>query len=154
MRVVAWLIALCCVAGSAVGQKNSFQEPCSSHIQSTWPEELRKAAQADCNFSEAALKSGAAAWANFAEEDAAMSGLNGREAIRARFEKVYAKPEFRLLWFPTGGEVYGNFVVTTGSYERHALDEKGHEMVSYGRYVTVWHKQPDGGYLYVWDGGE
>jgi ketosteroid isomerase-like protein len=153
MRVVAWFIAFCCLASPATGQKNGFQEPCSSHIQSTWTDELRRAAQADCRFFEEAQKS-AAAWANFAEEDAVMSGLNGREEIRARFEKVYAKPGFRLLWFPTGGEAYGHFVITTGTYERHALDEKGKETVTNGRYVTVWHKQPDGSYLYVWDGGE
>lgn len=153
MRFALCLVALCCFAGSAMGQKNPFQEPCSSHIQQTWPEELRKAAQADCKFFEEAQR-GPAAWAKFAEEDAAMSGLNGREEIRARFEKVYEKPGFKLLWFPTDGTVYGNFVVTTGRYERHALDEKGKETVSHGRYLTMWHKQEDGSYLYVWDGGE
>lgn len=154
MRLAVCLVALCCYAGSAMGQKNSFQEPCTSHIQHTWPEELRKAAQADCKFYEESLRSGAVAWASFSEEDAAMSGLNGREQIRSQFEKVYAKPGFQLLWFPTGGEVYGTFVVTTGNYERHSLDAKGKETVSHGHYLTVWKKQEDGSYLYVWDGGE
>jgi hypothetical protein len=153
MRIVA-LIALCCVAGFAVGQKSSFQEPCSSHIQSTWPEELRKAAQADCNFFDDAQRSGAGAWAKFAAEDAAMSGLSGREQIRLNFEKTYANPGFKLLWYPTGGEVYGSFVLTTGSYERHALDANGKDSVSHGHYVTMWQRQKDGSYLYVWDGGE
>jgi hypothetical protein len=154
MRLTVWLVALSCLTGSALGQKSSFAEPCSSHIQSTWPEELRKAAQADCKFFDEAQTSGAAAWANFAAEDAAMSGLNGRAQIRSQFEKVYAKPGFRLLWFPTSGEVYGSFVVTAGNYERHSLDENGGETVSHGHYVTMWQKQKNGSYLYVWDGGE
>jgi ketosteroid isomerase-like protein len=154
MRFAIWLIALCCFANSAVGQKTGFQEPCSFHIQPTWPEELRKAAQADCTFFEEAQRSKATAWSNFAAEDATMSGLNGREQIRAQFEKVYLKPGFRLLWYPTGGAVYGSFVVTTGSYERHALDAESKETVSHGRYLTVWQKQKNGRYLYVWDGGE
>jgi hypothetical protein len=83
-----------------------------------------------------------------------MSGVSGREQIRAQFEKVYAKPGFRLLWFPTGGAVYGSYVVTTGKYERHVLDAQSKESVSHGHYVTVWQKQKDGSYLYVWDGGE
>lgn len=153
MRIGVW-IALCCLAGSALGQRGDFREPCPSHIQSTWAEELRKAAQADCSFFEEAQRSGAAAWVKFAAEDAAMSGISGRDEIRVQFEKTYAKPGFRLLWYPTAGEVYGNFVVTTGSYERHALDANGKEAVSHGRYVTMWQKQKDGRYLYVWDGGE
>jgi ketosteroid isomerase-like protein len=155
MRIAGWLVALCCFAGSAMGQKSgSFQEPCSSHIQSTWPEELRGAAQTDCAFFEQAQRDGAAAWVKFAAEDAAMAGLNGREQIRSQFEKVYAKPGFRLLWYPSAGTVYGKFVVTTGNYERHALGADGKETVSHGRYITVWQKQADGSYLYVWDGGE
>jgi hypothetical protein len=154
MRLAVWFIVLGCFAGSAIGQKNSFQVPCSSHIQRTWPEELRKAAQADCQFFDEAQTSGAAAWVKYASEDAAMKGLNGREQIRAQFENVYKKPGFRLLWYPTKGVVYGSFVVTTGDYERHALDAQGKETVSHGHYVTVWQKQKDGSYLYVWDGGE
>jgi len=154
MRVAVCSIAFCCFVSSALGQTSSFQQPCSSHIQNTWTEELRKAAQADCNFFEEAQRSGATAWAKFAAEDAAMSGLSGREQIRARFETVYAKPGFRLLWYPTGGEVYGSFVLTTGQYERHLLDASRKETVSHGHYVTMWQKQKDGKYLYVWDGGE
>jgi len=154
MRLTVWLVALCCFSVSALGQKSGFAEPCFSHIQGTWQEELRKPAEADCKFFEEAQRNGAAAWENFAAEDAAMSGLSGRAQIRSRFEKVYAKPGFRLLWFPTGGDVYGSFVVTAGNYERHSLDASGSETVSHGHYVTMWQKQKSGSYLYVWDGGE
>jgi hypothetical protein len=154
MRIAVLFLALCCVAGSAVGQKSNFQEPCSSHIQSGWPEAVRKAAQADCDFQDQAQRDGAAAWVKFAAEDASMSGLNGRAQIAARFEKVYAKSGFKLLWYPTGGEVYSSYVVTTGDYEQHLLDADGKETVRHGHYLTVWQKQKDGSYLYVWDGGE
>ncbi len=153
-RVAICSAVLCCLASAAVGQKNEFRVPCESHIQRTWSAELRKAAQADCTFYDEAQKSGAAAWTKFAAEDAAMSGVNGREQIRVRFEGVYQKKGFRLLWYPTGGAEYGSFVVTTGNYERHALDAEGKETVSHGHYLTVWKKQKDGTYLYVWDGGE
>jgi hypothetical protein len=74
---IAVLIALCCFASSAVGQKSDFQEPCSSHIQSTWPEELRKAAQADCNFFENAQRSGAGASRSKKMEVISMCGMEG-----------------------------------------------------------------------------
>lgn len=45
-------------------------------------------------------------------------------------------------------------VVTTGNYERHVVDESGKETVTHGYYVTMWKKQKDGRYLFVWDDGE
>jgi hypothetical protein len=154
MRFAALLLTVCCVAGSALAQAKDFQQPCASHIQSTWPEEVRKAALADCTFSEDARKTGAAAWVHAAAEDVAITGVNGREQLRALFEKVYAKKGFQLLWYPTGGSAFGNYVVTTGNYERHVVDESGKETVTHGYYVTMWKKQKDGRYLFVWDDGE
>jgi hypothetical protein len=43
---------------------------------------------------------------------------------------------------------------TTGNYERHTVDESGKETVTHGYYVTMWKKQKDGRYLFVWDDGE
>ncbi len=155
MRVAISILALCCAAGSALGQAQpEFQQPCSSHVQSTWSEDMRKAALTDCSFYEEAQRDGAAAWVKYAAADAAMSGINGREQIRAAFEKSYAVPGFRLLWHPTGGSEFGNFVVTNGSYERYSLDKDGKQVISHGHYVTVWQKQKDGSFLYIFDGGE
>ena len=154
MRLVCCTLLLAVLAPCALAAPNAFQQPCASHIQSAWPEALRKAAQADCDFAEAARKKGAAPWADYAAPDASMAGLSGREAIRARFEKAYARPGFQLFWYPTGGSAYGPFVVTTGNYEHHSLDKDGKDAVVHGNYVTVWQKQKDGSYLYVWDGGE
>jgi hypothetical protein len=154
MRFASLLIAVCCVAGSALGQAKDFQEPCASHIQSAWPEEVRKAAQADCVFSDESRKTGAVAWVNAASEDVAIRGVNGRDQLRTLFEKVYAKKGFQLLWYPTGGSVFRSYVVTTGNYERHILDESGKETVTHGYYVTMWKKQKDGNYQLVWDDGE
>ena len=127
---------------------------CASYVDQTWDEPVRAAAAADCVFSEAAQTKGAEAWANAAAEDVALPGIVGRQQLRQAFEKTYAQKGFRLSWHPTGGAVYAGYVVTTGEYERHILNAGGNDEVSHGHYVTVWHRQKDGAYRFVWDGGE
>lgn len=48
----------------------------------------------------------------------------------------------------------GSFVVTTGRWERHVPSANGDDRVLHGRYVTMWQRQKDGGWRWVWDGGE
>jgi ketosteroid isomerase-like protein len=49
--------------------------------------------------------------------------------------------------------VVGDIAVTSGPFESHVLDDKGKDRKTTGRYVTVWQRQKDGGWRFVWDGG-
>ncbi|MCU1330292.1 MAG: hypothetical protein JWN34_5662 [Bryobacterales bacterium] len=132
-----------------------FAVPCASHIPESWTGEAREAALVDCAFTTESQTSGAQAWAKYAAEDAASGPLRGPAEIRAAQAKVYARPGYKLFWYPTEAKQMGSFVVTSGRWERHVPGPAGGaERVLHGRYVTLWQKQKAGGYKWVWDGGE
>jgi hypothetical protein len=132
-----------------------FARPCAEHIPASWSGAVREAALADCAFSTESQSTGAAAWAKFAAEDAASGRLRGPAEIREAQAKAYARPGYKLIWYPTEAKELGSFVVTSGRWERHVPGPSGGvERVLHGRYVTMWQRQSDGGYKWVWDGGE
>ena len=132
-----------------------FARPCASHIPAAWTGAVRSAALADCAFSTESQTTGAVAWATYAAEDAAMGPRRGPAEIRAAQETAYARPGYKLLWYPTEAKQMGSFVVTTGRWERHVPNPEGGDgRVLHGRYVTMWQLQKDGSYRWVWDGGE
>ncbi|HXJ38486.1 MAG TPA: hypothetical protein VNH18_04355, partial [Bryobacteraceae bacterium] len=94
------------------------------------------------------------AWAKYAAEDAASGSLRGPAEIKAAQAKAYARPGYKLLWYPTDVKEMGSFIVTTGRWERHIPAASGEERILHGRYVTMWQKQKDGNWRWVWDGGE
>jgi len=132
-----------------------FARPCESHILASWTGPEREAAIADCAFSTESQTTGPDAWAKYAAEDAASGPLRGPVEIRAAQAKAYGRPGYRLIWYPTEVKQMGSFVATTGRWERHIpAPDGGAERVLHGRYVTLWQKQKDGSYRWVWDGGE
>ena len=46
----------------------------------------------------------------------------------------------------------GNTGYTWGHYEGHSKDANGNAVVTSGRYITVWGKQPDGTWKVEMDG--
>jgi len=47
----------------------------------------------------------------------------------------------------------GDLGYTLGTYELRAKDEAGKATVAYGKYCSVWKKQPDGSWKWVVDVG-
>jgi ketosteroid isomerase-like protein len=111
------------------------------------------ASAADEAFYQASLTEKGQAWKAFADEHATLPAGTGKEAIGAYYDKVYAKPGFALSWHPDYAQVFGDVAVTSGRYESHDRDAAGHDQTGHGRYVTVWQRQKEGGWRYVWDGG-
>lgn len=66
-----------------------------------------------------------------------------------------ARPLPRLTWEPLKADVAtsGDLGYTHGRFEMRSADEMGHEQMSYGYYVTIWKKQPDGSWRFVFDAG-
>jgi len=101
----------------------------------------------------ASLRREGQAGEDFARADADLGGARGKDAIGALYDKLYARPGFLLDWHPTYAKVVGDIAITSGPYERHVLGPGGADERSTGTYLTVWQRQKDGNWLFVWDGG-
>ena len=125
----------------------------SSRLE-TWKEEVRLT---ELNFSEMAVKEGIApAFLHFAAEDAVLnrndSLIIGIDNIRARFNELPAV-QGQLTWAPDFIDVAqsGDLAYTYGKYQYAAVDSTGNEIISNGVFHTVWKRQTDGSWKYVWD---
>ena len=119
----------------------------------SWSADERAAAAADDAFHTASLTRKGQAWKAFAAEDAVLEGVRGKDEIGALYDKIYARPGYRLDWHPAYAKVMGDIAVTSGHYEQHVRSAAGEDKRSTGTYVTVWKRQKDGGWRFVWDGG-
>jgi ketosteroid isomerase-like protein len=108
-------------------------------------------------FADMAEKSGIPmAFLHFADENAVLernNGLiNGKTAIKLYFDKQDLS-NVKLTWTPDFVEVSasGDLAYTYGSYVFSTIDEKGNEVKKTGIFHTVWKKQLDGSWRFVWD---
>ena len=98
----------------------------------------------------------AAAFIHFADEAAVLNRNNklikGRKEIADYFSKQSLK-DIKLEWTPDFIDVSnsGDLAYTYGSFTFEAITEKGDTISSNGIFHTVWKKQEDGSWKYVWD---
>jgi len=120
--------------------------------------ELKKAVEeTELAFSKMAGEKGLAeAFFHFADENAVLKRGNdlikGRDAIKA----LYTKPEGdggKLKWAPSFVDVAksGDLAYTYGPFTFTYLDTAGVEQKSEGIFHTVWKRQADGSWRFVWD---
>ena len=79
---------------------------------------------------------------------------------KADFSKIITAassgaPESRLEWEPLFADISlsGDLGYTLGSYIATVFQSEGDPLVRHGHYVTVWKKQSDGNWKFVFDGG-
>jgi ketosteroid isomerase-like protein len=110
----------------------------------------------DRDFYQASLAKGAEAFAEYAAEtateDEGETVFRGRSEILEAFKKAFAQPGFKLAWDPDDAFVAGGLGITHGHYELHEKAADGTDKKIVGQYVTVWRKQKDGSWKFVWDG--
>jgi ketosteroid isomerase-like protein len=114
--------------------------------------------QTDLEFAKMASDSGIAqAFAFYAADSATILRRNslpiiGREAIRALYSDSTGAT---LRWAPFYADVAASndLGYTLGKSQFVYKDSTGAEKISYGMYVTIWKKQPDGVWKYVLDSG-
>ncbi len=136
---------------------------CASAPASTAPASAASAdrgaiLRADEEFARFAQERGVAdAFAVYAAEGATIlpnggNPVRGREAIRALFASSSGTV---LTWKPFAAEVSrsGDLGYTLGTYESRSTDAAGKAVTRYGKYCTIWKKQPDGTWRYVVDLG-
>lgn len=78
--------------------------------------------------------------------------FHGREAILPMFS---AGTEQTLKWEPTYADMgeSGDIGYTLGKYTMSYTNKNGDEQQATGHYVTIWKKQDDGSWKYVFDTG-
>ena len=116
---------------------------------------------ADRDFDQATAERGAAGWIAWFEPDGIQVGSNdkllrGHEAIRAEMEPLLGDPATDLRWRPLVAEASaaGDLGYTLGAWDFvERRDGAPPAVTARGRYLTVWRKQPDGGWKVVADIG-
>lgn len=108
-------------------------------------------------FAEMAMKQGVAeAFAHYAAKDVVLSRgkrlIRGKEAMRAYFEEQTLS-NVMLNWDPVFIDVSscGDLAYTYGPYGFSATDTSGVRIEDTGYFHTVWRRQEDGSWKFVWD---
>ena len=119
-----------------------------------WKQEI---VQAENDFSAMAGEDGIpAAFLAYAAEEAVLKRGNslviGREAIKERFARQ-AQSNAKLEWSPDYVDVSesGDLGYTYGNYTLTSTDSLGIEVESTGIFHTVWKRQANGEWRFVWD---
>ena len=113
--------------------------------------------QVEKNFTEMAQNEGIAlAFVSFAADDAVLnrndSIISGKEDIRKYFSQ-HSSGDAQLVWAPDFVDVSrsGDMAYTFGKYTYTSLDSAGNSNSSSGVFHTVWKRQKDGSWKFVWD---
>lgn len=145
------LYILCCLCFFLV--LNACQ-PSSKADREKWEAEIRAAEKA---FNDLAQKEGLAkAFETFAAKDAVIKRkgelIKGNKTIGDWYRKD-SKPNETLSWAPDFIEVSasGDLAYTYGSFVFTSLDSAGTPTESTGTFHTVWKRQEDGSWKFVWD---
>lgn len=114
----------------------------------------------DAEFDRVTAAEGMEGFLSFIADDAAFFPANaaivtGREAVGAAWVEVLTTPGVSLRWQPIKAELArsGELGYTYGRYQLTATDAEGQSITRYGKYVTIWKKQPDGAWRVVVDIG-
>ncbi len=133
--------------------QNTPAEP-SMQQMDKWKAEVTKV---ETDFAIMAKESGVpTAFLHFAAEDAVLNRNNIIIKGKAAIEEYFAKQtlqDVQLSWSPDLVEVSesGDLAYTYGGYTFSAKDAEGNPIESEGIFHTVWKRQSDGSWKYVWD---
>ena len=113
--------------------------------------------KAEKDFAASAAQNGvSAAFLEYAAENAVISRsdttIRGKVAIKAYMESN-AVDDMKLEWDPeyVDAAKSGELGYTYGPYRFSAKDSEGNPIESKGTFHTVWKKQEDGKWKFVWD---
>ncbi|HEY1804801.1 MAG TPA: nuclear transport factor 2 family protein [Terracidiphilus sp.] len=112
----------------------------------------------EARFAKDVLERGGAGFASWFADDGVALGngvapLIGKVAI-ARSAN-WSPKDYQLTWTPTEGMMgpSGDMGYTWGHFEGHSKDANGNPVLTSGRYMTIWRKEPDGSWKVVLDAG-
>ena len=112
----------------------------------------------EARFAKDVLEKGGAGFAEWFAEDGVALGngsapLIGKVAVAKSAN--WSAQGYQLTWTPTDAVMgpSGDMGYTWGHFEGKSKDANGNPVVTGGRYMTVWRKQPDGNWKVVLDAG-
>jgi ketosteroid isomerase-like protein len=114
---------------------------------------------AELAFSRSAERRDPVAFAALVHPDARFSGgtgvLRGRDAVTRAWRVFLDEGGPSIRWAPDSTEVLesGDLALSQGPYEVRETDPEGREILSGGRFMSVWRRQEDGRWLVVFDSG-
>ena len=119
--------------------------------------EIRNLIDTDREFARISITKGAPfAFDQFVTEDAVIfrdnsPPIEGRDQIRKSFEQF---PDAILIWEPYRAEVGagGDLGFTMGKWTLSSNSNDSSSQ-SQGHYISIWRKQPDGNWKYIFDSG-
>ena len=100
-------------------------------------------------FSQAVAAGGGKAFTSWFADDAVTLN-NGRPAVLGRgniaAQANWDPKDYQLTWVAEGAQMgpSNDMGFTWGTYQGHSKDKNGEPVLTTGRYITVWRKQPDG----------
>jgi ketosteroid isomerase-like protein len=144
-------MAAACLLGYAAGTWNGG-------VVSAARDPLQELLETDRAFDSETAQNGTAGWISHFAPDGIMlpagAGiLVGRESIRKTISKALESPGFSLRWEPIDGEVSGDLGYTYGVSKTIRAGADNQPSVSYGKYVTIWRRQPDRSWMVILDIG-
>jgi ketosteroid isomerase-like protein len=109
-------------------------------------------------FAKDVLERGGAGFADWFADDGVALGngaapLIGKVAIAKSAN--WSPKDYQLTWTPTDAMMgpSGDMGYTWGHFEGRSKDANGNPVLTSGRYITMWRKQPDGSWKVVLDAG-
>jgi ketosteroid isomerase-like protein len=147
LQIISWIILICLLAASCTNERNEKMiERYKAEILNT-----EKA------FARLVKDEGQkTAFLAYAAEDAVLQRgdklIKGIKAIEEYF-KDYKYRNVRLEWDPDFIDVSasGDLAYTYGHYDFEATDESGKIIKATGVFHTVWKRESNGEWRYVWD---
>lgn len=148
VRVVALatLIATSAIGACTVSMKAGRSAALTSGVADT-----AALMKADRDFASDVARSGIEAWVSWFASDGQQLGpgqqVIGHAAIREYMNSTLSDPTTKLVWWPVSARIAASddLGYTIGRYEvRHTNPDGTVTVRGTGRYLTIWHKQPDG----------
>src|SRR5580658_1560735 len=112
----------------------------------------------EARFAKDVAEKGGAAFADWFAEDGVALG-NGEAPLVGKVAIVksanWSAKSYQLTWTPTDAVMgpSADMGYTWGHFEGRSKDPNGNPVVTSGRYMTVWRKEPDGSWKFVLDAG-
>jgi len=112
----------------------------------------------ETRFAKDVAERGGAGFADWFAEDGVVLGngqapLVGRVAIAK--STTWSPKDYQLTWTPIDAVMgpSGDIGYTWSHFEGHSKDANGNPVITSGRFITIWRKQPDGNWKVVLDAG-